>query len=139
MLGRFRQLDCACTGFQIARLWLDVLRGSTVAFWPSSTSGLDVASVAGRLKAPFRWLSHCRVVLVHVKVQLWRRTCSAELWLVFVWGHACMKPYLRWSPGPICSSHTLVNKSVTYPTRLETRTKESNMYASCRVENLKAQ
>ena len=27
----------------------------------------------------------------------------------------------------------LVNKSVTYPTRLVTRTKESNMYASRRV------
>ena len=36
-------------------------------------------------------------------------------------------------------SQTLVNKSVTYSTRLETRTKESNMYASCRVKNLKAQ
>ena len=41
MLGRFRQLDCACTGCQIARLRLDVLCGSIVAFWPSSTGGLD--------------------------------------------------------------------------------------------------
>ena len=39
----------------------------------------------------------------------------------------------------VVSSQTLVNKSVTYSTRLETRTKESNMYASCRVKNLKAQ
>ncbi len=138
MLGRFRQLGCACAGCQIVRLRLVALRSSTVAFWPSSTSGLDVASVAGRLKAPLRWLSHCRVALVHVKVKQWRRTCSAYLWLVVVWGHACMKLCSCWSPGAICSSLTLVNKSVTYPTRLETRTKESNMYASCRVLNLKA-
>lgn len=32
------------------------------------------------------------------------------------------------------ASHSLVNKSVTYPTRLETRTKESDMRASRRVQ-----
>ena len=56
-------------------------------------------------------------------------------------GGTCLHEALRASVigCDLLSSRTLVNKSVTYPTRLETRTKESNMYASRRVLNLKAQ
>jgi hypothetical protein len=82
----------------------------------------------------------------------------SDVGLAFVGSAAFVKAYVRIRVSGLCrvvnvlaqmllgadqgcvSLFTLlVNKSVTYSTRLETRTKESNLYASCRVLNLKAQ
>ena len=61
------------------------------------------------------------------------------MWCLYCW-HFFEVPVKRHSLFAI----QLLNRSLdpefkcTHPTRLETRTKESNMYASRRVENLEA-
>ena len=112
-----------------------VSRGRTFGMQSATTGSLAVRSVRGRWPAPRRWcyrLDRRWPASGPRKTETQRARSLAHMWSFELWGLSSVPANCDCMTGWFLRVRlvSVANRSVTCLTRLETRTKESNMCAS---------